>query len=728
MSNISNSSVSEPLEPGDAPLEPANAVSERERYALNSQQSIPPKWLVERWFDSAGGLPASIGKQLDRVARIPFIGWGVQFFSSVWMRILWIFLVGCYIGIGSGLPQVRAHYEMTDLEFFDAWPMIVLLALLTLSLVVVTLRKIRLTLFTAGVWTVHIGILILISGCFIYFSQKNEGTARIFLGQTVDSYYDATERALYVYDVNAAGQLIEATRTMTPLPRLPIYREHSAATGEALSRDVPPEALAAVPKLKDVALRITGYYPFAEMRQVGWQSGKPEESGAGPAVAFVLQRGPNVSPKEWLFGLSPAGRVAEHAQLPFAVEYLYHPTPERVREVEASFESTSGWGLTVRVPKVGSEITFAAEKGKPIVIDGTGGTTYTLTPDETMTMPMASKGYEGAQSSALTVKVMRKSANGTVFKFDRMAMFRYPERSPDFVEENGKRLRKQDGVDPDIQMIFHDASQQQFWFIEDANAKLTLVSRAPGGAVKIMPMEMAQPVPMQIHGMDDVTDLQLILAQQVENAVPKIGMQIIDPRARPRSLTPGEVIKHSMLRLELTRGEYKTNDILVPFAEYASTAEPPVGKPATIVDVSGIGRLGLVFSTTRRELPSTIKLVNFEPVKYKGAMQTYEDYRSTIEVTDKDTGKKQTLLAHLNSPAADHGLYYFQAFWDGNDDPAPGERYSILGVGNRPGIWVMILGAALVIAGTAYAFYVKPVLKNIKKEQLAAWAAERMTR
>jgi hypothetical protein len=49
--------------------------------------------------------------------------------------------------------------------------------------------------------------------------------------------------------------------------------------------------------------------------------------------------------------------------------------------------------------------------------------------------------------------------------------------------------------------------------------------------------------------------------------------------------------------------------------------------------------------------------------------------------------------------------------------------FSILGVGNRPGIWTMIVGAALMLTGIGYAFYVKPILLKYKKAQLAAWAA-----
>ena len=40
---------------------------------------------------------------------------------------------------------------------------------------------------------------------------------------------------------------------------------------------------------------------------------------------------------------------------------------------------------------------------------------------------------------------------------------------------------------------------------------------------------------------------------------------------------------------------------------------------------------------------------------------------------------------------------------------AGGETVSVIGVANRPGIWVMVAGAGLIVLGIGYAFYVKPI-------------------
>ena len=158
----------------------------------------------------------------------------------------------------------------------------------------------------------------------------------------------------------------------------------------------------------------------------------------------------------------------------------------------------------------------------------------------------------------------------------------------------------------------------------------------------------------------------------------------------------------------------------MPFVQFAQIGEPPLGREPTVIDVPGVGKIGLLLSTTRRELPVNVKLTDFHAIKYRGAMNSYEDFVSSIQFTDKKSGRVQAATARLNEPAANGGIYYFQSGW-GGENVAPGKQFSILGVGNRPGLHVMTLGAILIVIGIGYSFYVKPVLLKAKKESLAVW-------
>ncbi|MGN6367915.1 MAG: hypothetical protein ACTHN5_06605 [Phycisphaerae bacterium] len=706
--------TSSPSHPSTTPTGPAPA----------PKPPRPPEWPSERFVKTLGKLPAIAGRFLDRLARRPLIGPPVRFFSSVWIGIGWLLLLGLYIGIGSGLPSMRAKLEMTDLQFFDAWPMRIILAGLALSLIVVTLRRIPLTLFKLGVWTVHIGILTLIGGAVWYFSHKVEGSVRIYLNHKVSWYYDATERSLYAWKIRPDGSVDPASRSMIPLPTLPIFYEHIAEKNNPLNLTLPAQDLATTsPALAHASLQITGYYPAADLAPINFRPAQPGEKGSlGHALAVQLSDARQVFNEGWLVASSPANRLWEFQQ--FAIEYLHNPAPERLRDLAASFDGPVG--ITVRIPKLHIEHTYAITSPDPIHIEGSP---YTLTPQGISQMPMLSKGYENTQSTVLTVHVVRQDPSpAKPFEYNRMCVFRYPERSPDFMNVDGKPKRFQDGVDPDIQIVFHDASKPQFWITEDNAGKFTLYARNTDGKSTATPFANNT-----VSTPAGLPQLQLKITQEADNVVETFGPRIIPPEQRQRGTTAMDAMLDSMIELHLqTPDGWKSEPVYVPFVQFAQVGHTPAnpnqslkldeGREPTVVNIPGIGPVGFILSTTCRALPSTLQLADFKAIKYPGASRTYLNYISTLKVSPSD-GPEKTLQPELNDPAEDQGLYYFQAAWDGDQNASPDARFSVIGVGNRPGVWTMAVGALLMILGIGYAFYVKPILLNKKKHQLAAWAA-----
>jgi hypothetical protein len=693
----------------------------------------PPEWALERVFKMIGRGPAAAGRGLTAAAKLPVIGVVVRFFSSVVLGITLLALLGAYIGVGSGLPGMRAHLEMTDLQFFDAWPMRILLALLAVNLTVVTLRRIPLTLFKLGVWTVHIGILTLIGGSVWYFSHKQEGSVRIFLHHTVGSYFDATERALYAFPIDSKGVINSAASTMTPLPTLPIFYEHLASNHQPLDIALPPATLEAIsPNLKGATLKIVGYYPAAEM-ETAWSpdpTAVADTTGDAPdpavRVSMALE---GVSSGQWLIGKRPADRVLDAPGAPFGIEYLYHPTAERINELATEFPGPVG--VTVHVAKLGITHTYAAEPGATVQVEGTP---YTLTFGDQTTMPLISKGYRGSMSNSLMVTVNRTDSPGKIFTFNRMVLTRYPERSPDFITgPDGKQKRIQDRVDNDIQLDFEDASRDQFWIIDPLDRPMELIHRRAGGgpdSVERLPISVGKPLQVKVSTVPmTVTVLERALGM-IANPVPAI----IPPERRERSISAMDAMQNSVVEMEVSQGDVHQH-LYAPFSQFAQVGDPPGGRQPGVVNLPGVGKFGFLLSTVRRELPSDVTLADFKAVKYPGAENSYENYISTLALKDKGTGAEHTLIAQLNNPATDHGLYYFQSAWDGDqpvmagDDTPPlaltERRFSVIGVGNRPGIHFMILGAILIIAGIGYSFYVKPILLNLKKQSIAAWAKQR---
>jgi hypothetical protein len=110
---------------------------------------------------------------------------------------------------------------------------------------------------------------------------------------------------------------------------------------------------------------------------------------------------------------------------------------------------------------------------------------------------------------------------------------------------------------------------------------------------------------------------------------------------------------------------------------------------------------------------------------YPGGLATgsgmFRDFQSTLVMTDPD-GDSQTQVASLNSPIYyDHGNWiFFQAGYD------PDGQSSTIGVGNRPGVDIMLAGCIMIVSGLLYAFYLKPiVIRRMKQNAIAKAAAKK---
>ena len=71
------------------------------------------------------------------------------------------------------------------------------------------------------------------------------------------------------------------------------------------------------------------------------------------------------------------------------------------------------------------------------------------------------------------------------------------------------------------------------------------------------------------------------------------------------------------------------------------------------------------------------------------------------------------------------GYWYFQAQWDPPEEARrQGERasaglnYTVLGVGNRHGVYIQLLGCCIAVIGMIYAFYIKPVIKQRERKRI----------
>ncbi len=157
----------------------------------------------------------------------------------------------------------------------------------------------------------------------------------------------------------------------------------------------------------------------------------------------------------------------------------------------------------------------------------------------------------------------------------------------------------------------------------------------------------------------------------------------------------------SAIRLEL-RGRG-------PTADYSSThwllfsLYPDVEARPLEVTIPNAGTWEIIYSRQRHELDATIAARKLW-VEYFPGRRGIKSYHSEIRVAP-DHGEPGTDRVETNQiTTVGRWTLYQSGFADDR------WSYSILGVGNREGMWIMNAGWVIITLGCLYAFYIKPTL------------------
>ena len=138
----------------------------------------------------------------------------------------------------------------------------------------------------------------------------------------------------------------------------------------------------------------------------------------------------------------------------------------------------------------------------------------------------------------------------------------------------------------------------------------------------------------------------------------------------------------------------------------------------------------ILFGRQRLPLGTEVALEEFVLTSHMGGFTgeqgSIRNYTSMLRFRDAgDASWSEPAPVRVNEPVEHDGLWYFQAQWDPPDSArAEGERasrglnYTVLGVGNRNGVYTQLLGCAIAVAGMLYAFYVKPVIKRRRQAEV----------
>ncbi len=143
--------------------------------------------------------------------------------------------------------------------------------------------------------------------------------------------------------------------------------------------------------------------------------------------------------------------------------------------------------------------------------------------------------------------------------------------------------------------------------------------------------------------------------------------------------------------------------------------------PSTLTLADGTA-LEVLFSRQREPLPAPVALETFELTTevggFSGQSSSIRNYTSVVRFQEAGGTWGAPERLSVNEPVEFDGMSFFQSQWDPPEEArqggmaSAGLNYTVLGVGNRHGVWVQLIGCIVACLGMMYAFYVKPVIKR----------------
>lgn len=557
--------------------------------------------------------------------------------------------------------------------------------------------------------------------------------------------------------------------------------EQADDQGRALSVPIPSRSAAAANLVDgDIRFRVVGYAAAAELKPA-WSEVTAVPGGPKPPdqpVRYIdmltsLDAGRQTLPDGQqrvlqtmgLMPTVPSERVVEMARV-LGIEYTRGLSDERWTQLTADIPMPSDplktpvGGLIVDIPAQNISRIYPVEPGSTISVGGYTLDFASLSPRPPF--PIITPGYEGASCSVAVVHVTPPAATGAK-AYDRYLYSRFPDLAQDLsaTERNARGMPVRTAAAKDITLTFIDASIIQVHMDE-----------RPDGTVRgfvRMPMPKGISV-LRFDGLKtgDTLPVGPQFSLRLGNTLPSVQRvsvpESITGPARERELGTH---KQAAIAVEVssaggTGGTPFNQVVWLPFQLY--TNERAGGEPTKVTLADGRA-VEIAFGRLWHPLPGlALQLADFEMMPYPHSTQP-QDFRSELLVTKfnragdavaterRATSLNEPLLespfvwddgrnvlansaAWLGNLLGDTRFKFSQSGWDSSgweetkDRADKGElkraygRFTILGVGNNPGIKIIALGAILTCSGIPWAFYIKPLIIKRRKAALAKAAAE----
>lgn len=520
-------------------------------------------------------------------------------------------------------------------------------------------------------------------------------------------FYDSARPALYMRPVTGQNWI---TRELT---RLPLHRERYLDEGYELldSQGRPMPSKRTKPQVRLAGLtiptgwfepwrlpirvdeaeipfqvEITGYVPYVAATRMTVVA---SEGAGSPAATLRLSvTGGTETLERSLLALEPAASLLD---LPTPVELRYVEDSQQRENLLAPLAGAHELTVELRDPPLRK--VFSARVGETIRLEGTP---YELTIRDLLpSWPLMSTGFEGAFSPAALVDV----SNGQA-RFQRTVIQRYPELSQD-IDEQGVR-RKVGFVDENLSLRYRSAPRGWILLVADPEGlsarRVTLGVFTPDGQVQRQTLAAGATARVRMSGFDVDLRLVALLARARATRVPVLEpLETRRPNVAARSA--------SAIRLKITgravdEGWSETHWCL--FSQY-----PHVDVQPLRVRLPSSGEeWEIVYSRVAHELGAALAAGKLS-VQFFPGRESVESWRSDFVVQPDETEAARAASVSTNNTTTVGAWTLFQS-------GAARDHWShtILGVGNRRGIWPMVLGCILITVGSLFAFYVKPWLRQ----------------
>ncbi len=545
--------------------------------------------------------------------------------------------------------------------------------------------------------------------------------------------------------------------------------------GRTLDQDVPTGPGTLVDP--DIQFRIVGFAPYATLEDEWYQSDTYLEDEQNPYRKVDLHFTRNapegiVQESDPIFFFNfflsePANRIRFNDLM--AIEYTRNMDAQRWNDLRQDFRVEFQHGLIIEIPGTSTRVAVPVAPGTRIPLVNTDWTVVVdqLAPEPPF--PIITPGYEDATSSvAILTLIKAASGDEPEKRFTRWVFHRFPELNQDLNPGEGGRPVRTD-PDPSIRVSYIDASKLQIYLDEqesdDGEPTIRAIVRQPTGTMRTV-ANLNDNWLLDLIPNPENDRLDLHMSASWEHAASFQRPIPVPMKDRDKSVAGSyrEAFVGVELSLDATEQREAWSKIVwLPFAQYVSIQQ----EQRTKVALPDGRNIMLVFGRYQREFPGfELALVDFEMIAYdhRGAPRDYqsivrvmpnpfyggpkpefESFEHVVKLNNPlrapfhwDPNKSwiTNTLTRLRAGMDPNQFKLSQSGWDRSgweqsqqlvdqgmlDEPRA--NFTILGVGNNPGIHIIAFGSILMSIGIPWAFYFKPYLVRREKRRLAAMHAK----